>query len=329
MEKVHPASATDNVAETKEPLNKKKLIFNVLKIVISGGLIYWILRDTNLAEIFTAVRDANLWLLLLALSLHLLGFTISAYRWRILLRTRGSDASILFLIESYIVGMFFNNFLPSTIGGDSYRAYDAHRLGQSKSSAVAVVFVDRFLGLVAMMLFALLALFGANELIDSIPLLSLWVSLGLLGMLVFLWLIFMPPKWLPTFVANLKLPFGNKIKGIIEAFLAFQGQGAALVKALFLSILLQANVVIYYYIIAEAMGLPIPFFSFFLIVPLVTIITMLPISVNGIGVRENTYVFLFAAFAVLQPEAVAFAWIDLGMRALQGVLGGIVYALRR
>jgi glycosyltransferase 2 family protein len=329
MEKAHPSGTADSVAETKKPLNKKKLLFNILKIVISGGLIYWILRGTNLSEIFTAVRTANVGLLLLALSLHLLGFTISAYRWRILLRTRGSDSSILFLIESYIVGMFFNNFLPSTIGGDSYRAYDAHRLGQTKSSAVAVVFVDRLLGLVAMMMFALLALFGANKLIESIPLLSLWVSLGLLGMILFLWLIFLPPKWLAAFVANMKLPFGNKIKRIIEAFMAFQGQGVALVKALILSILLQANVVIYYYIIAQAMDLPIPLFSFFLIVPLVTVITLLPISVNGIGVRENTYVFLFAAFVVLRPEAVAFAWIDLGMRALQGVIGGIVYTLRR
>ncbi len=329
MEKTESMSEAVSLPQRKGTMSKKSVLLNLLKIVVSGGLIYWILRGTNLAEIGTAVRGANVWLLILAFSLHLLGFTISAYRWRMLLRTRGSDTSIRFLLESYIVGMFFNNFLPSTIGGDVYRAYDSWRLGQSKASAMAVVFVDRFLGLLALMLFALLAMLNANELTASIPYLYLWVSLGIAGMLVFVWMIFMPPRWLPELVANLKMPFGNKIRGIIEAFLAFQGQRTVLLKALFLSALLQANVVVHYYLIARALNLPIPFFSFFLIIPLATVITMLPISVNGIGIRENSYIFFFAPFAISTPQAVAFAWVAFGMVVVQGVLGGIVYALRR
>ncbi|MCA9925288.1 MAG: flippase-like domain-containing protein [Anaerolineales bacterium] len=329
MEKAQPVLETSVTKVAKTSMNVKKLILNIFKFVISGGLIFWILRGTNLTEIFDAVRSANFWLVFIAFSMHLLGFTISAYRWRMLLRTRGSDTSILFLVESYIVGMFFNNFLPSTIGGDVYRAYDSWRLGQSKSSALAVVFVDRFLGLLALMLFAFIALLNANELTNSIPYLFVWVFLGVLSMSAFVWLIFMPPRWLPGLIAQLKLPFGKKIHTIIEAFLAFRGQRQVLLKALALSALLQANVVVHYYLIARAMNLPIPLFSFFLIIPLTTVITMLPISVNGIGVRENAYAFFFAAFAVTQPQAVAFAWIAYGMVVLQGVIGGIVYALRR
>ncbi len=329
MEKTEAMMNTPAPAEAKSGINWRKLIINLVKVGVSAGLIIWILRGTNLSEIFASVREASVWLLALAFSLHLIGFTISAFRWRMLLRARGTDSSILFLVESYLVGMFFNNFLPSTIGGDVYRAYDSWRLGQSKSSALAVVFVDRFLGLLALMLFALLALLGANELTASIPYLFVWIGVGTAGMLAFVWLIFMPPQWLPGFIANLKLPFGNKIHGIIEAFLAFKGQRAVLVKALILSALLQANVIFHYYLIARALNLPIPFFSFFLIVPLATIITLLPISVNGIGIRENVYFFFFAAFAVAKPEAVAFAWIAYGMVVLQGVLGGILYAFRR
>lgn len=315
--------------QQKKGLTARKLLLNGLKIGVSAVLLTIILRNTNLAEIGTAVREANFSLLFLALSMHLLGFIISAYRWRLLLRTRGSDTTILFLIESYIVGMFFNNFLPSTIGGDVYRAYDSWRLGQSKSSALAVVFVDRFLGLLALMLFALLALLNSNALTESIPLLFVWVLLGTLGMGAFVWVIFAPPRWLPSFVANLKLPFGNKIKSILEAFLAFQGQRKVLFQALGLSLLLQANVVLHYYLIAKALNLPIPLWSFFLIIPLATLVTLLPISVNGIGVRESVYVFFFAPFAVAASQAIAFSWIAYGMVVLQGILGGIVYALRR
>lgn len=329
MEQPDTTITTPQETGDKAKRGQRKLLLNLLKFVISAGLIYWMLRSTELSEIFAAIREATFGLLLIAISLHLMGFAIGAFRWRLLLRSRGSDASIRFLLESYIVGMFFNNFLPSTIGGDVYRTYDSWRLGQSKSSALAVVFVDRFLGLMTLVLFALLALFSANELTQSIPYLSLWLGLGLSGMVAVVWLLFFPPHWLPTFIANLKLPFGDKIRGILEAFLAFRGQRSVLVKALLLSALLQVNVIVHYYLIALALSLPVPFVSFFLIIPLATVITMLPISVNGIGVRENVYIFFFAPFAVSRPEAVAFAWIAYGMVVLQGLLGGILYALRR
>jgi glycosyltransferase 2 family protein len=329
MEKSDANLNSPELSAAKPGLNWGKLILNLLKITISAVLIFWILRGTELMEIFIAVRRASLSLLVLAFSLHLMGFTLSAYRWRLLLRSRGTDASIRFLVESYIVGMFFNNFLPSTIGGDIYRTYDSWRLGQSKSGALAVVFVDRFLGLLALVLFALLALLNTNELTTSIPYLFIWLGLGMLGMVTFIWLIFFTPHWLPVFIGKLKLPLVNKIRDIIMAFLAFQGERNVLAKAFILSMLLQINVIVHYFLIARSMSLPVPFFSFFLIIPLATIITMLPISVNGIGVRENVYIFFFAPFAVSQPEAVAFAWIAYGMVVLQGILGGILYAIRR
>ena len=330
MEKTRMAS--DVAAATVAPIpaqKKKKLLLTLVKIAISGGLIYWILRGTNLSEILAAVGSAHVWLLAIAFSLHIVGFTLSAFRWRVLLRTRGSNASIPFLIESYIVGVFFNNFLPSTIGGDVYRAYDSWRLGQSRSGAVAVIFVDRFLGLLTLMLFALLALLAANELTQNIPFLYAWVFLGTAGMLAAVWLMFIPPYWLPGLIGRIKLPFGNKVRSIIEAFLAFKGERDALFKALGLSILLQANVVVHYYLIARSLDLPIPFYSFFLIIPLANVITLLPISVNGIGVRENAYIFFFAPFAVLKPETVAFAWIAYGMVVVQGIIGGLLYGLRK
>lgn len=319
-----------NVPTEKKPRRSaRKWLFDLLKFAVSGGLLFVILRNANWVEIRTAVAQANWWLLLVALLMHPVGFIISAFRWRMLLRTRGSDTSIRFLVESYIVGMFFNNLLPSTIGGDAYRAYDSYRLGQSKSSAFAVVFVDRFLGLLVLMLFALLALLNSNELTAQIPYLLLWVGLGSLGMSAFVWLVFAPPRWLPGLIGRLKLPFGRKIHHIIDAFFAFQGHRAVLFRALGLSVLLQLNVIVHYFIIAQALSLPIPLWSFFLIIPLATVITLLPITVNGIGLREGLYVFFFAPFGVSTSLALAFSVIGYGIVLLQGVIGGVVYALRK
>jgi hypothetical protein len=297
----------------------------VLKLAVSLTLILWILHDTNVQEIGAAVSKAEIWLLGTAFMLHGLGFALGSLRWRLLLRARGSNASLKFLVESYLVGVLFNNFLPSTIGGDFYRTFDSWRLGQSKANAVAIVFTDRFLGILSLMLFALLALFSNNALTSKIPHITLWVGLGSLGLAVGTWILFMPPSWLREFVRRQRIPLPPRIVHLMQALFAFQGQKLLLLKALILSSLLQLNVVVHYILISKAISLPIPVSSFLLIVPLATVITMLPISVNAIGVRESIFVYFFSHFSVSTPQAIAFAWIVYSMIVLQGIIGGAVY----
>lgn len=309
----------------------RQLLFNAIKVAVSVGLIYWILHDTSLSEVFTAIGNANVPLLMLAFSLHFIGFSISAYRWRGLLRAQGTNATIPFLFRSYVVSAFFNNLLPSTIGGDAMRAYDSWRLGQSKSDALAVVFVDRFLGILILMFFALVAVLFAGEITSEAPSLYLWVIVGTVGVVVISWIMFVPSKGLQKLIARLPLPakISEKLQHIVSAFLSFQGKKGVLFVALVWSVMLQANVVLHYWLISEAMGLGIPWYNFFLIVPLATFIMMIPISINAIGVRESAFAFFFTPFAVASADAVAFSWIVYGMVLLLGVIGGVVYALRR
>lgn len=335
METMPTMDALNNVPEfpapAAAPTNKRtrQVLMTALKFAISAVLIYIILRGTSVSEVLTAMASANLFLLFLAAASHIIGFTLSAYRWRLLLRSQGADSSIMYLIQSYVISVFFNNFLPSTIGGDGVRAYDSWRLGQSKSGAVAVVFVDRFLGLLVLMLFAMVAALFSPEIMSSDPSLYAWVIVGTLGCLTLTAIIFVPSEYLPRLVTRLPIPFKEKLLKILRSFLAFQGKTSVLIRALWLSTMLQANVVIHYFLISEALGLNIPFMSFFLIVPLATFIMMLPISINAIGVREGTFAFFFAAFGVLRPEAIAFSWIVYGMIVVQGLIGGVLYALRR
>ena len=313
--------------------SKKKLIFGILKFIISGALIFWILRGTNFGDILTAMETATIPLLLVAFCLHFVGHYISALRWRLLLKAQGVSAPLLFLIKSYMVGMFFNNLLPSIIGGDAVRAYDSWRVTDSKAKALAVVFVDRFLGIFALVLFALAAVFFSPELTSHLPLLPVGITLGTALMSGITAFIFLPSPHILKSFGELNLPlaniFGSLIRKITDPFMAFQGKQDALFGALWLSVLLQINVVIHYYLIAKALSFPIPFHSFFLIIPLATFIMMLPISIGGIGVRESTFAFFFATYGVSKPEAVAFAWIAYGIVLIHGLLGGVMYALRK
>jgi glycosyltransferase 2 family protein len=312
---------------------KKQLILTAIKLGVSGLLIYWILRNTNLGDIVTVMGAANLPLLAIAASLKFVGYYVSAQRWRVLLKAQGIDASISFLVQSYLVGAFFSNFLPSIIGGDTVRAYDSWRLGKNRAGAVAVILVDRFLGALVLVLFAIGALFVSTDLIAHLPFLQVWMLLIAASMLLVTWMIFMPPQWLSVSFKTIKLPLLRQLTALLEklknAFLAFQGQRTVLFEALGLSALLQLNVIIHYYLIAKALDFSIPFHNFFLIIPLSLFIMMLPISINAIGIRESVFFFFFSAFSVLKPEAVAFSWLSYGILMVQGLVGGIVYALRK
>ena len=152
-------------------------------------------------------------------------------------------------------------------------------------------------------------------------------------MLTLCWLIFVTPRTVTTILGKFKLPFIPKIldtlNKVVDAFEVFQKNHFALLNGLWLSILLQVNVVIYHYIVALALDLELPFYSFFFTIPVYALITTLPISINGIGIRENLFIFFFSLFGITNTEAVAYSWLLYSILVIQGFLGGILYVSRR
>ena len=280
----------------------------ILRVAVSAALVAWVLHRTPLGEVREAFRSADLRFVLLALALVPFGYWASVSRWRLLIHSQGGDAPFGFLVRSFLVGVFFNNLLPSTIGGDAVRAIDTARSGVGRASAVTIVVVDRFVGLLALILFA-----GAGLLFSGhrIPALYGWVAGGAVILGVAAAVLFLPSRFVG------KLPV-----------FAFQGKGLVLAKAFAYSLVLQTLVVLNGWLLAKALHVPIALPYFFLIVPLAVFIMMVPVSINAIGVRENVWAFFFAAFGVAASKAVALAWLDYGLVLLQAIAGGVVYVLR-
>ncbi|HEX9941397.1 MAG TPA: lysylphosphatidylglycerol synthase domain-containing protein, partial [Thermoanaerobaculia bacterium] len=206
--------------------------------------------------------------------------------------------------------------LPSTIGGDAVRAVDTARAGVGRARAVAIIFVDRFVGLLALMLFALLGLLVSGRLTARVPALHAWVIGGAAVLAIVAGLLFLPSGRIAG------------LPGRLGALLAFQGKGSVLARAFAWSLVLQTLVVLNGYFLSRALHVPIPLPYFFLIVPLALFVMMLPVSVNAIGVRENIWAFFFAAFGVAAAKGVALAWLDYGLVLLQALAGGAIYARR-
>jgi len=324
----------NNTNQERKSIKARQFLIRIIRLVISIILIYWILHTTKVNDITEAMKSANLGLLIIAYFLKYLGYLFSTLRWRVLLRAQGIQVSMFYLLKSYMIGIFFNNLLPSTIGGDAVRAYDSWRAGKNKGVAIAVIFIDRFLGLFALLIFALVGAFlFTKKTAYDFPLINYFLIFASVSMVFIIWLIFMPQKERLSKIGSLSSHIPEKIykyiDKLINSFLAFQGKGDVLVKALGLSIILQTNVVLHYFLIAEALNFKIPLYNFFLIIPFAIFVMMIPISINAIGIRENIFVFLFGIFGVVQAKSVALAWIAYGITILQGVMGGFVYAFRK
>jgi len=311
----------------------KRILITFLKALVSIVLIYYILSKTNLNEIWLSIKSANLILLLLSFSLHAIGYYASAYRWRILSLAQDMDLKVSYLVQSYAVAMFFNNVLPSTIGGDTVRAYDSWRKGYPKLESIATVGVERFIGMFALLVFAIIALALTGEINRQVPNLWLWVIIIFALMFIVIEGIFLKRGKAKKIAKIFDLPgfklFKKQIDKFTDAFANFRGKNKALICSLGLSLLLQINVIFHYYLISEALGLNIPFIKFWTIIPIALFVQMIPISINAIGIRENLYVFFFSLYGVSVASTIAFSWIAYSMILFLGIVGGIIYVLRK
>lgn len=305
----------------------------VLKALISAALIAYLIRSVDLREVWEVVSTADWAMLSFAFCMFYLGYAITAARWQTLLRALGNAPDYWFLVRSFMVAVFFNNFLPSTIGGDAMRMYDSWRSGSSKSQAVAAVVMDRFMGLTALLVFAVVALLFGNyaSLYDSgvVVVVAVMACTAVLALVTVMFLPRSVAGWLQGMADRLPSRIAAVGNAVLQSLRAFRDRRPALVLALVLSFLLQANVVLYHWIVANALGLSVSLMAFFLIVPIAIVVMMVPISINGIGVREGLFVLLLSAHGVGQAEGLAYAWVIYSLLLLQGLIGGLVFAFRR
>lgn len=323
--------------ELKQADAKKNTKKFAIKCLVSGLLLLYLLYRADFSAIWDALKTASPVWVLVAFCLHPIGFWLTAIRWKMLLAARGAQLSTWYLVRSVLLGIFFNNFLPSTVGGDVYRAYDTAAQVGSKTESMTVVVVERLTGIFALGVFALFALVFGFSHFGNIPI--IWLALvGLLAVFI-LFLLSMNHTVAKTVKAIfehpelVKIPFlpkvQRKLKQIYDALCVYKRNRRVMIIAFIVALFLQINVILHYYLIAHALALSVPVMYFFLIIPVVTVVLMVPVFINGIGGREAAFILLLGAFGVTSSQAIAFSWVAFGMILIQGIAGGIVYALRK
>ena len=305
----------------------------MLKTVFAITLIGVIVSKVNLDDVWLAFTMADKWLIAGAFLLYFVGLCIIATRWKLLLRVQGVTASLFTLIKSMMVAIFFNNFLPSTIGGDAMRAYDTWKLGGDKTQSVSIVFIDRLFGVFTLFILALLALLLTSTEISFIPNIKFWILMAVAAGFIGIYILFFQARPISQFLhrhaqtkPNLLIRLLEKI---FDVFAVYNGKPGVLFTALLLSLLLQINVILHYYLLALSLGIDIPLQAMFIIVPVAIVVMMVPVSINAIGVREAIFVTMFGLYGVSNADALAFAWMSFILSSMLGVIGGLVFMMRK
>ena len=312
---------------------RKKAINLTLRLIISLSLIIYLIfsQFKDFQTIVSTLKDINIPLIILSALTHVYGIWITAFRLQALLKTQNVYLPISFLSASTVVGMFFNNFLPTTVGGDIYRGYDVtKRSGFPLSSSISVIVVERFSGIVASGVFAIAALFLGFTTIGGQSIVVPIVIVVILIVLVF-FLILNPnvlglEKLAKRFKPIAKLL--EKLQNVYTTLLSFKKFKLVLAKVMFYSFTLQFSVILNYWLASKSLGIDLSLVSFIFIVPVVTIIAMLPISLGGIGLREGSVVLLMVALGAPSEKATMCSLLLFAMLIVLSIIGGIIYGLR-
>jgi len=310
------------------PRGKGWLVF-LGKLLVSALLLAILFWRVDRPTFIRTVQALPLKLFLGCVGLYMMGYLISTLRWQRLLLAEGIRLPLWRLTLVYFEAAFFNLFLPTLIGGDIVRGYAIYRITRGHDASIASILVDRLSGFAALVGIALIALGLAYGRIrdPQVAVMILAVAVAFTVLIAVLLHDRMKERASGLLRVVGLARFQAKLQGLVEALQRYRGHRRALGQAIVLSVLLQALIIVTYYLIGAGLNLGVPIAYFFLYVPLITFVAMLPVSVAGLGVREGGVVYFFAKVGVDAATALTMSLTWFSLTLVVSGLGGLAFLL--
>lgn len=304
-------------------MSKKSLIL-LIKIAVSGLLLSWLIYSFD----WIAVRDLFLttepsWLIL-AGGFIVVSMVVSVEKWSRILRAEGINLPWFQLWKVYWIGIFFNNFLPSSIGGDGIRILLTGRNISNIAGAASSVIIERLLATVGLALTGLVMfpIANSNRHVGWLFIMLIIVAAGLL--------FFLMMGRMPAWAAGRD----GKLSGFARGFLAhghaLRGQKKMIITVLCLSVLFQLTVVAVNYAVFRCLHIDLlSWWDLVYIIPAISAIAMVPVGINGYGIREGAYVLLLASYGVAGSAALGASLLFAVLVSFCSLYGGILWLANR
>lgn len=316
-----------------------KKFLSPLRYIITIGLIVYLIWQADPIQIWHKLESVQFSWLIVAILLQLFGVALSAFKWRVILSSHNQQQPYPWLLSTYLVGQFANNFLPTGVGGDAVRAVQLGRRIGSFSQSSASIFVDRLTGFLALSLIANTALVmtytgltgfhltAANpadhDFMNDTLIFVITIGFTMAGIAAAAgcfaapWISTKLGKYLPDFISS-------PMERIAQSLSNYFPRGRSLIMVIALSLSFQSLWVIINFVCGQALGIDAPIFIYALIAPITDILGLLPIFVNNMGARELVFTFFLFYVGVPKATALALAFMILFVRLVVSTLGGLV-----
>ena len=310
------------MSQLAEPGARSKRVLGLaLRLALSGALIGYLLSRLDRGELWSAIADTQPAGWLLAVLLYLFSQITSGIRWATLARPIGFRLGWLRFQQLYFEGMFFSLCLPSSIGGDLVKALRLGGAGRGRILAACTVLADRAAGLLAIVIIGLTALVERTYGLGLVRSLAIGVVL-LAATLIGTRIMFALLNWPAG-----RIPDHHPIAHMLERLLPYHHHPYVFWNAIGWSMVVQGLNVLTVIALGHALGLDLPAGAYCVAVPLVSLMTALPISLNGVGVREGGLVWVLAPYGVSEAQGIALGLLWFSVTVATGLIGGLVSLL--
>jgi len=311
-------------------LARNKALLFVLKMAVSFALFAYVVAKVSPGNVWTTMRLADPFLLGSAAGLFLFSSLVGSWLWGRLLRAQGVMIPWRKAAAYYFVGLFFNNFLPSNVGGDIARISDAAKYSDRVSPVFSATLMDRLIGVLAIGLLALVASLAAAP---NVHFVGIYAALAVIfvGALVAFLSVF-SRRVLTAFEWPFRavgLPsVADSIGRMLDDLHGFRSEGGALLAAFLASTIVQISRIYVHYLVGLALGVRIAAGYYFIFVPVLAALVSLPISLNGLGIREGAAVVLFQMAGLTREQSFTIPFLTYVVSVAVSLLGGLIFVSR-
>ena len=324
-------TGADRAASADDAVNRPTRI--ALQIAVSGGLLAVLLVQIDLARTADLVRTSDPAPLALALAIFVVTTWLMAWRWQLLLASKGIVEPLGWLTRLYFIGYAAGQVLPTGVGGDAVRIVEhARRRPHAKAEAAGAVLIERVIGATATLLLVAVGLAVAVGRYDDVALL-VWVELvGIAALAVAAFLMF--SRQTRQVLAARVFPLGRRLRlerpleRVHAALHGYRDRPRVLVVALVVTLVAQLARTLAIWLCGEAVGVELSPLVYVILGPLLFLVMLVPFTINGLGVREAFFVAFLARFGVDADAAFATGFLFYVVTVATSIPGGLILLWR-
>lgn len=317
------AQSRTTAAENVSGSRRARLLL-IVKLVVTAllcGLIVW---HANWSRIWQSLEDADGFLVAVVFVCTVLCVTISTYKWQLLLRIHGARFNFGRLHRLYFTAMFFNNFLPTSIGGDGYRIYRTLKNQRSKTVAFLAVFMERLSGILSLLIIGFVAaVIGHSLQANTLSHMAVLVGVtGIAGGTPILLLV-TNRRFLAWLMAWKRFP--ELLRNVIDYLGDYRRQPAKTRLAIFVSFGFHLFTVWWLMLLITAAGGSIQYYELAVVCAVLSVVAVIPLSINGLGLVDGAFIYLVGFYGVSYETALTTVLLQRAMTLPISLTGGLLY----